>query len=120
MAADNINIKLERRDGAGEECHIDTFTIPAEIGMSIMDALHFIQDHLDPTLAFDCSCRIGVCKACAVKVDGKVEYACSKVVKDGMLIAPVNPKDVVRDFIVRPRKYARELSEIDGVVPTRG
>lgn len=74
-----------------------------------MDVLRTIQENLDPSLAFDCSCRIGICKACALRVDGKVGMACSTVARDGMRIEPVNAKDVRRDLVVRPAKIPEEV-----------
>ncbi len=110
-----ISIKLERFSLGMAKPMVEIHKIPATPGMSIMDALRYVQENLDPTLAFDCSCRIGICKACAVKINGDVAMACSTVVEDGMEIAPLNSNDVLRDFIVRPKKYARSLSDFDSI-----
>lgn len=89
-----------------------TYEIPASPGMSIMGALRHIQENIDPTLAFDCSCRIGICKACALRADGEIAMACSTPVRDGMKIEPVNERDNRRDLIVRPAKFPESVSAI--------
>ena len=89
-----------------------TYKIPASVGTSIMGALRHIQENIDPTLAFDCSCRIGICKACALRVDGEVVMACSTAIRDGMKIEPVNAKDIQRDLVVRPAKSPDSVSAI--------
>ena len=80
--------------------------------MSVMDALRYAQENLDSSLAFDCSCRIGICKACALRMDGEVVMACSTVARDGMRLEPINTTNVCRDLIVRARTHHATVSEI--------
>ena len=98
--------------GSGEEPKLASFVVPYQVGMSVMDALHYAKNNLDSSLAFDCSCRIGICKACAVRMDGKAVMACSTVACDGMCLEPVNTKDVKRDLIVRPITHHATVAEI--------
>lgn len=88
------------------------FEVPYQVGMSVMDALHYAQENYDPSLAFDCSCRIGICKACAVKMNGEVVMACSTVARDGMVLEPVNNRDIKRDLIVRPKTQHASVAQI--------
>ncbi len=95
-----------------DDSEFTTYEVPYQAGMSVMDALHYAQRNIDTSLAFDCSCRIGICKACALRMDGAVVMACSTVAREGMRLEPVNTKDVRRDLIVRPAIYHQSVSEI--------
>lgn len=111
--SETLALQVSRRSPAeGGKPVLVTYQVPYKQGMSIMDALRYIQGHIDPTLAFDCSCRIGICRACAVRADGQVVMACSTVAKDGMRIEPVSADDVRRDLIVRPARSPRSVSDI--------
>ena len=108
---DTLTIQVSRHSPDEKEAPgYATYQIPESSGMSIMDVLRYIQANIDPTLAFDCSCRIGICKACALRADGEVVMACSTAVRDGMKIDPVNTKDIKRDLVVRPAKYPGSVS----------
>ncbi|KAL4577986.1 hypothetical protein LXL04_014101 [Taraxacum kok-saghyz] len=41
-----------------------------ECGSMVFDALIKIKNEIDPTLSFRCSCREGICGACAMDIDG--------------------------------------------------
>jgi succinate dehydrogenase/fumarate reductase iron-sulfur protein len=99
------------------EPYFQTYEVPAAPGMSVMDVLRYIQEHLDATLGFDCSCRIGICKACALRVNGEVAMACSTVASDGIQIEPINDNQVRRDLIARPDKYPPTLAEVMADLP---
>lgn len=54
------------------------YEVPYTEGMSLLDALFWIREHEDPTLAVRYSCRsANACKECMAKVDGKAGYLCS-------------------------------------------
>ncbi len=38
--------------------------------MFVLDALNYVRDHLDGTLAYRWSCRMGVCGSCGAEVNG--------------------------------------------------
>lgn len=43
-----------------------------------LDALIYVKDNLDSTLAFRRSCREGICGSCAMNCDGLHTLACIK------------------------------------------
>lgn len=67
---------------------------------TLLEALEFIKDNIEPTLCFDYGCKSGVCGACSVKVNGKEKLACSYTPKDGDIIEPINYAKVKRDLSV--------------------
>ena len=94
----------------------DNFTVPVTTGLTVLGALTYIKEKLDPTLSFTCSCRSSICGACAVRVNGNAELSCEVLVSDLMAryqteeltIAPLGNFRVIRDLIVDwDPKYAR-------------
>lgn len=45
-------------------------------GTTVLDALVEIQRGQDPTLAFRYACRVGMCGACGMVVNGRERWAC--------------------------------------------
>jgi succinate dehydrogenase/fumarate reductase iron-sulfur protein len=76
--------------------------------MRVTDVLNYIYQNIDSTLVYRYSCRIGLCDACLMKVNGKVEVACKKLAEKEMLIEPLDKfvvlKDLVGDFSRTKRK----------------
>ena len=94
----NITVQIWR--GTPEQNWIDAYSIPYEQGRSILGGLKYIHEHLDPTLAFSSSCRIGLCASCVMRVNGKVVRACTTLLRDDVQIEPFRPECAVRDLVV--------------------
>jgi succinate dehydrogenase/fumarate reductase-like Fe-S protein len=88
------------RRGTPENAWYQEYTVPAQIGQSIFGALQYIYEHLDSTLAFGGSCRIGLCSSCIVRVNGKVVRACTTLIKGDILVEPYKQSCVIRDLMV--------------------
>ena len=73
-------------------------------GMTVLDALLHIRDHIDPTLAFRKSCRMGVCGSCAMFINGKPRLACYTQIEhlgtDRVTVEPLPNYPVVKDLVV--------------------
>ena len=87
--------------GAGTERQLAEYQVPVEPGESVLGVLQYIYDHLDPTLTFSCSCRIGLCSACLMRVNGKVVRACTTLVDGDTLIEPYKDDALIRDLVVQ-------------------
>jgi hypothetical protein len=62
---------------------IDTFEVDLDdCGPMVLDALIWIKNKVDPTLAFRRSCREGVCGSCAMTMDGTNWLACTRFISD--------------------------------------
>ena len=86
----------EAQEGACKE-----YEVPYEERMTVMNVLDIIQGDYDRSLTFYKSCRIGRCNGCLVSVDGKTQFSCSTLAKDGMRIGPATKYKVVRDLMVK-------------------
>jgi succinate dehydrogenase/fumarate reductase-like Fe-S protein len=90
-----------QRGTARETSHQDNFDIAFEHGQSILDGLRAVRRSLDPSLAFRFACiNANACKECMMLIDGKVDYACTVRLKEGMTtLAPLPKKTLIRDLV---------------------
>ncbi len=100
--SDKLHATLKVSRGAeGEAPRFDSFDVPFENGASILDALVWVRTNQDASLAFRYSCfNANACKECMVRVDGKVDYACTARLKPGIVtVEPLAKKRLVRDLV---------------------
>jgi succinate dehydrogenase/fumarate reductase-like Fe-S protein len=99
-ASTQKTICIRVRRGDREHSWIESYTIPYIAGRSVLGGLQYICEQLDPTLAFGGSCRIGLCAACMLRVDGKARRACITLLEGDVLLEPLREERVVRDLVV--------------------
>jgi succinate dehydrogenase/fumarate reductase-like Fe-S protein len=89
------------RGSAADAGRYQTYDVPFEEGMSVLDALRWVRTHRDPTLAIRYSClNANACKTCMALVDGNVEYTCTaRLTSAGATVAPLPSRPVVRDLV---------------------
>jgi succinate dehydrogenase / fumarate reductase, iron-sulfur subunit len=72
--------------------------------MTVLDGLFQIQREQDPSLAFRCSCRVGMCGTCAMVVNYEPRLACQTRVhalNSGVIhVAPLDHLPVIKDLVV--------------------
>jgi succinate dehydrogenase / fumarate reductase iron-sulfur subunit len=69
-------IKVLRTDLNSNLSKYDTFEVDVHPGMTVLEALFFIKDNLDDSLAFRYSCRGAVCGTCAMLINNVPQLAC--------------------------------------------
>jgi succinate dehydrogenase / fumarate reductase iron-sulfur subunit len=83
----------------GENPSWDTYYVDtSKCGPMILDALFFIKNEIDTTLAFRRSCREGICGSCAMNIGGRNTIACTNGIdehKGAITIAPLPHQPVV-------------------------
>lgn len=113
-AVKTVTLRIHRYDG-GRKWQ-QNYTVQATPGLTVLRALMKIKEEQDPTLTFTASCRMGLCGACAVRVNGNAELACDVPVAvltkryetDVLTIEPLGNFRVIRDLVVDwEPKYAR-------------
>ena len=81
-----------------------TYEVPRQESQSVLDVVTYIQRNIDPTLSYRFACRVGMCGACAMTVNGIARWTCrthvSKVAKGNAIqIAPLANLPVVKDLV---------------------
>lgn len=99
-----VTIKIKRWDPDQGVFFINTYEVPVYKGMTILEALTYIKENLDHSLAYRRSCRMATCGTCGVIVNGKPVLACATQVlhlnTDTIFIEPLKNLPLVRDLIV--------------------
>lgn len=81
---------IYRNDGK-RNIHYDQFEVPIKKGMSVLEALFYIQDYYDSSLAFRYACRGAICGSCGMTVDKVPLLTCRTQVSTVKIIKkPIN------------------------------
>ena len=79
-----------------------TYRVPYPKGLTVLDALLWIKEHLDPALAFRYSCRMGICGSCGMLINGEPRLGCETQVAnlgtEVVEVAPLPSYPVIRDL----------------------
>ena len=95
-----ISIRV-RRGGPGEPAAHRDYQVPWTDNLSALEALLWIREHVDPSLAVRYSCRISnACKTCIACVNGAKVYLCATPVHGGDVIEPLPFRPLLRDLVV--------------------
>lgn len=92
-------ITVQVRRGDKNESKLVAYEVPLEDGQSVLGVLQYIYEHVDPSIGFTCSCRIGLCSSCLMRVNGKVVQSCSTLANGDMIIEPYKEDALVRDLV---------------------
>jgi succinate dehydrogenase / fumarate reductase iron-sulfur subunit len=81
------------------------FIVDADPKDKILDCLNKIRWEQDPTLVYRSSCAHGICGSDAMVINGRVELACQKLIRDyktanNFVIEPLPLFNVIKDLIV--------------------
>ncbi len=106
---ETVNIRVFRFDPeTDKEPRYETYAVPLERGMSVFNALQYINAHYDGSLSYYASCRIGVCTGCMMMINGKPRLACSEFVEGDLTLEPLNRRRVIKDLLCRDHPDDRE------------
>jgi succinate dehydrogenase / fumarate reductase, iron-sulfur subunit len=98
----------------------DLFVVPVRSGTTVLEALRWIQRHLDDTLALRHSCLHASCGTCGVQVNGREVLGCVTPVEDlgaTITVEPLANIPVLTDLVVDMREFFDRLP--DEVATTR-
>ncbi len=73
---------LVYRNSGDDNIRYERFEVPLFKGISVLEALFYIQDHYDSTLAFRYACRGAICGSCGMTIDTVPDLACKVQVSD--------------------------------------
>jgi succinate dehydrogenase / fumarate reductase iron-sulfur subunit len=98
----------------GQNPRVDIYFVDRDdCGPMVLDAIIWIKNKIDSTLAFRRSCREGVCGSCAMNIDGYNTLACTLAIDDVKAPVKIYPlphmevvKDLVPDMTVFYAQYA--------------
>ena len=102
MAKEKAKVKVFRFNPEGDERpRYESYSVPFEEGTSVLQALRYIYENLDGTLAYkDYFCKTNQCGMCAMKVNGRSVFACNTKLEKETVIEPLPNFPIIRDVVV--------------------
>ena len=100
-----------------KEGKFQEFNVPVEEGMVVLDAVHYIENNMDPTLGVRWNCKAARCGSCAAEINGKPSLMCKTRVDslgDKIHVAPMKAFPIVKDLVTdvsRNWEIARKIPE---------
>jgi fumarate reductase iron-sulfur subunit len=115
--ADRIVLQVTRYQPEQDETPTtQDYEIPLRKDWSVLDGLNHIKDHVDGTLSYRWSCRMGICGSCGMTVDGEPKLACATFLTEyapgPVRVEPLNNFPVVRDLVVEIGDFMDKLSTV--------
>jgi len=108
---EEIEIGIVRFDPSKDGHAVQRYKVPVEERSTILEALLYIYDNHDSTLAFRYGCRVKNCGLCAINADGRPVLACVAEVKHDMEISPLNNLPLIKDLVIDRTHVFHRLSD---------
>lgn len=98
-----INIRIKRFDPEKDkEPHFESYEVEEEEGMVVLDAVHWIENHIDPTLSVRWNCKAARCGSCSAEINGLPRLMCKTRIDtmgENITIEPMRAYPVVKDLV---------------------
>lgn len=94
-----------------EKSTLVEYDVPLE-KCTLLEALYFIKEQIDPTLTFASGCRSEVCGSCAVRVNEKEQLACGYKPKEGDTIEALSKTEIIKDLVVDHEASLKTLQRV--------
>ena len=98
-----------------EEPHFQTYSVPCREDWAILDAINYVKDELDTTLAYRWSCHMMVCGSCGMMVNGEPSLTCKTFIRnlpDKVRIEPLENFLIERDLVVVLDDVMQKLHQV--------
>src|SRR5262245_35571826 len=93
-----------------------SYTVPFRDDWVVLDALNHVKDHIDGSLAYRWSCRMGVCGSCGMMVNGVPKLTCAAFLRDyypnPVRIEPLENFPIERDLIINLDDFLKKLRSV--------
>jgi succinate dehydrogenase / fumarate reductase iron-sulfur subunit len=92
------------RGEADEEGAFYEYRVPAEEGMVVLDAIHWIQQNAQPDLAARWNCKAAKCGSCSAEINGRPRLMCKTRLTDypddeAITVEPMRAFPRIRDLV---------------------
>lgn len=95
---------------------LQSFEVEYTPEMSILDALHYIKDHLDGSLSYRWSCRMAICGSCGYMVNGVPKLGCKTFLRDyfphKVKVEALANFPIERDLVANISDFVEKLEEV--------
>jgi fumarate reductase iron-sulfur subunit len=114
---DHITLQVTRyRPEEDTEPEVQEYEVPLRQEWAVLDGLNHIKDHVDETLSYRWSCRMGICGSCGMTVNGEPKLSCAAFLADyapgPIRVEPLANFPVIRDLVVEIGDFMRKLVKV--------
>ena len=119
-------VRLRILRGVGEDRsapRYDSFEVPRQPGMVVLNAIHYIQANLDPTLSARWNCKAGRCGSCSAEINGRPRLMCKTPVESiegEITVEPMKAFPRLRDLVTDVTENWRVAKMIPAFAPKEG
>jgi len=99
-----MKLKIHVRRGVQGRQYYHTYEVELEnLNVTVLDLLLKIREDLDGTLSMRYACRMGLCGACTMVINGVPRLACTTKISDlgtqEIFVAPLPNKTIIKDLV---------------------
>ncbi|QYN35195.1 succinate dehydrogenase iron-sulfur subunit [Pseudonocardia sp. DSM 110487] len=114
---DTITLQVTRYRPESESAPtLQEYEVPMREDWAVLDGLNYVKDHLDGTLSYRWSCRMGICGSCGMTVNGDPALTCGTFLTDyapgPVRVEPLANFPVIRDLVVGIDDFMHKLPEV--------
>jgi len=95
---------------------IQEYEVPFSTDWVLLDALNYIKDHMDGSLSYRWSCRMGICGSCGMMVNGEPKLTCETFVSEyapgPVRIEPLRYFPIIRDLAIDMTDFMGKLKNV--------
>lgn len=110
-----FNVLRYRPDKSPKPFYQD-YSVPYRDDMVVLDGLNYIKDHLDGSLTFRWSCRMGVCGSCGAMINGVPKLTCETFLKDFdsqiIRVEPLRHFPIIKDLVIGLEDFITKLKSV--------
>src|SRR5262245_43586149 len=115
--ADTIKLQVARyRPEMDAAPAFQEYEVPCRKDWVVLDALNYVKDHLDGSLSFRWSCRMGICGSCGMMVNGQPKLTCAAFLTDyepgPVKVEPLANFPVIRDLVIAMTDFMEKLPQV--------
>ena len=112
-----VTLRIRRYDPeSGEPPKYVEYKVPVQMGMTVLDGILYVKEHLDHTVSARYSCRMGICGSCGMIINGRERLACQTQIlelgKDLVKIDPMGNYGTVKDLVPDLTKLFRNHESV--------
>ncbi len=97
-----VELHIFKGEPGGEQGDV-SFTVPEVSGMVVLDAVHYVQKHLDTDLACRWNCKAAKCGSCSAEVNGRPVLMCKTRVEElapgPVTVRPLKAFPLIKDLV---------------------
>jgi fumarate reductase iron-sulfur subunit len=94
-----------------------SYAVPFDEDMVVLDALNYIKDQLDGSLSYRWSCRMGICGSCGMNVNGTPRLTCATFLREyypqEIVVEPLTNFPIIRDLVIDLNDFMMKLSRVN-------